>query len=272
MKFRAASSHAQCNECIKHKNIISGLSHHLCARRVQQDMLYSHLQSQFRDRVSYWQLRGAARSRALEILFIQDGMDQSKFMVPRHALMRAKAYESFIRPKLHVAAVIAHGRHVAFYVSEADLAKDSNTSCEILAHSLQQLATSGAQLSDCNVTLQADNTSREVKNGILMRYVASLVSDSIIRTGRLSFLRTGHSREDIDQLFGQVASWVKLKVRSALTSDDFVQGLKQFCAQLERPYEPNRMVIKLDVTRDWCFVCITLCLNFWVFPPRTLKF
>ncbi|CAK9038742.1 unnamed protein product [Durusdinium trenchii] len=192
-------------------------------------------------------------SLPVHILFIQDGMDQSKFMVPRHALMRAKAYESFIRPKLHVAAVIAHGRHVAFYVSEADLAKDSNTSCEILAHSLQQLATSGVQLSDCNVTLQADNTSREVKNGILMRYVASLVSDSIIRTGRLSFLRTGHSREDIDQLFGQVASWVKLKVRSALTSDDFVQGLKQFCAQLERPYEPNRMVIKLDVTRDWCF-------------------
>lgn len=113
MKFRSASSHAQCTECIKHKSMIAGLSHHLRARRVQQQMLYDHLQSQFRDRVCYWHLRGKSRARGLEICLIQDGMDQAKFQVPRHPMIRAKSLESFNRPKLHVAATICHGRHVA---------------------------------------------------------------------------------------------------------------------------------------------------------------
>ena len=251
MKFRGASSHAQCSECVKHKSLIADLAHHLCARRVQQDHYYRHLQGQFKDRVIYWRMRGLARARGLDIVFIQDGMDQSKFMVPRSSLLRAKVFESFNRPRLHVVGVIAHGRHVAFYVSEADLAKDSNTSCEILAHSLNELAKAGVDLASCNVTLQADNTSREIKNGILMRFVSSLVSDRVIGSGRLSFLRTGHSHEDVDQLFGRVASWVKLHVRSALTSADFVSALKEFCEHLDRPYEPKRMVVKLDQTRDW---------------------
>lgn len=252
MKFRGASSHAQCSECVKHKSLIADLAHHLCARRVQQDHYYRHLQGQFKDRVIYWRMRGLARARGLDIVFIQDGMDQSKFMVPRSSLLRAKVFESFNRPRLHVVGVIAHGRHVAFYVSEADLAKDSNTSCEILAHFLNELAKAGVDLASCNVTLQADNTSREIKNGILMRFVSSLVSDRVIGSGRLSFLRTGHSHEDVDQLFGRVASWVKLHVRSALTSTDFVSALKEFCEHLDRPYEPKRMVVKLDQTRDLC--------------------
>lgn len=269
MKFRSESSHAQCSECVKHKTLIAGLAHHLKARRVQQDLLYQHLHSQFRDRVCYWRQRGLARARALEIVLIQDGMDQGKFQVPRSHLMRAKAFESFNRPKLHVVGVIAHGRHIAFYVSEPDLAKDSNTSCEILARSLHELAQSGVDLSACRVTLQADNTSREIKNGILMRYMAALVSDSVIGSGRLSFLRTGHSHEDIDQLFGRVASWVKVKVRAALTSQDFVLGLKEFCQQLDRPHEPKRLVIKLDRTRDWLLVSIIgwvlVSIRWWQF-------
>jgi intracellular sulfur oxidation DsrE/DsrF family protein len=187
----------------------------------------------------------------LEIVLIQDGMDQSKFQAPRSSLVRAKVFESFNRPRLHVAGVICHGRHVALYLSEPDVAKDSNTSCEILAHTLHELAQQGVDLSACKVTLQADNTSREVKDGILMRFVAALVSDQIISAGRLSFLRSGHSHEDIDQLFGSVSSYFKNHVRTALTSHDFVVALQEFCRQLDRPHEPRRFVVKLDRTRDW---------------------
>lgn len=251
MKFRSASSHAQCTECIKHKSMIAGLSHHLRARRVQQQMLYDHLQSQFRDRVCYWHLRGKSRARGLEICLIQDGMDQAKFQVPRHPMIRAKSLESFNRPKLHVAATICHGRHVAFYLSEPDVAKDSNTSCEMLMHSLNELAKSGVQLSACRVTLQADNTCREVKNGIVMRLMAALVSDGVILSGRMSFLRSGHSHEDVDQLFGSASTWMKNRVRSALASEDFLIALNEFLQQLDRPHEPTRFCIKLDQTRDW---------------------
>ena len=251
MKFRGVSSHAQCTECVKHKAMIAGLAHHLRARRVQQQMLYDHLHSQCRDRVIYWHSRGQARARGLEIVLIQDGMDQSKFQAPRSSLVRAKVFESFNKPRLHMAGVICHGRHVALYLSEPDVAKDSNTSCEILAHTLHELAEQGVDLSACKVTLQADNTSREVKNGILMRFVAALVSDQIISAGRLSFLRSGHSHEDIDQLFGSVSSYFKNHVRTALTSHDFVIALQEFCRQLNRPHEPRRFVVKLDRTRDW---------------------
>ncbi|CAK9061755.1 unnamed protein product [Durusdinium trenchii] len=251
MRFRSTSSHAQCSECVKHKALISSLADHLNARKVQQDLLYTHLQAQFRDRSCYWRMRGLARARGLDVVCIQDGIDQSKFIVPRTSLMRAKTFEGFMRPKLHIVGVIAHGRHVAFYISEPNIPKDSNTSCEILADSLQRLAVAGVDLSACRVTLQADNTCREVKNGILMRYVASLVSDGVIGSGRLSFLRTGHSHEDIDQLFGRVASFIKLKVRTALTSSDFVHALEEFTRQLDRPFEPQRFVVKLDSIRDW---------------------
>ena len=74
----------------------------------------------------------------------------------------------------------------------------------------------------------------------------------MIGSGRLSFLRTGHSHEDIDQLFGRVASFIKLKVRTALTSSDFVHALEEFTRQLDRPFEPQRFVVKLDSIRDWC--------------------
>lgn len=49
------------------------------------------------------------------------------------------------------------------------------------------------------LTLQADNTCREVKNGIVMRLMAALVSDGVILSDRMSFLRSGHSHEDVDQ-------------------------------------------------------------------------
>ena len=101
------------------------------------------------------------------------------------------------------------------------------------------------------ICLPAGYTCREVKNGIVMRLMSSLVSDSVIQSGRLSFLRTGHSHEDIDQLFGQLAAYVRNNIRVALTSSDFITGLEHFCKSVDRPYEPVRFVKKLDHTRDW---------------------
>lgn len=78
------------------------------------------------------------------------------------------------------------------------------------------------------LTLQADNTCREVKNGIVMRLMAALVSDGVILSDRMSFLRSGHSHEDVDQLFGSASTWMKNRVRSALASEDFLIALSSF--------------------------------------------
>ena len=176
---------------MKHKSLISGLGYHLAARNMQQKLLYEHQRAQFADRVKYWQTRGESRNRGLTICLIQDGMDQAKFAIPRGRLLRAKCFEKLNRPRLHLVGVLAHGHHVGLYLSEADLTKDSNTSAEIFAHTMSVCARRGVDLSTCNIVLQADNTVREIKNGILMRLCASWVSDGLCSSATMSFLRSG---------------------------------------------------------------------------------
>ena len=185
--------------------------------------------------------------------------------------MRAKRFESMMRPKLHVVGTLCHGHHVGLYVSEFNLAKDSNTSCEVLAHTLHTLAESGVDISACRVVCQADNTCREVKNGIVMRMMAALTSDGIIGEGQLSFLRTGHSHEDVDQLFGRIADYVKTHLRSAQSSSDVVECLESFVKQVDRPFERKRFVVKLDATRNWssCLCLSAQLFFFWSVIDRS---
>lgn len=259
MKFRQHSSHAECSECIRHKAVIAKLAHHLSARKMQQTLLHNHLKSQFQDRVTYWTMRGVSRSRSTDLLIIQDGMDQAKFMLPRSRYIKSKSFENMMRPKLHCAAALCHGRHLAMYISPPDLPKDSNSSAEMFLHSLHLVSQSGVDLSACRVCLQADNTSREVKNGITMRLISSLVSDGIIAEGKMCHLRTGHSHEDIDQIFGQCAAFMSKHLREAQTSDDVIACLQRFCDQLHRPFERQRVVIKLDQCRNWSSPQMMLC-------------
>lgn len=258
MRFRVHSSHATCTECVKHKVLIASLGHHLAARRMQQSLLYAHLASQFRDRCEYWRKRGCSRSRGPEVIIISDGMDQGKFAVPRHPAMRAKQFDSWSRPRLHVAATIAHGWLLDFFVSEANLCKDSNTSIEILASTMTRLTQLGCDLPSSRVTIQADNTCREVKNGHVMRWASSLVSDHRCQEICMSFLRSGHSHEDIDQVFGSAADWIRRRLPRAESSEDVVTSLQGFLASLERPHEGHRRCFKLDGTRDWR-LCVMFC-------------
>lgn len=270
MRFRTASSHALCNECVKHKYLIRRFSHHLNARTMQQTLLYEHLEAQFADRMSYWMARGRSRCRGPEVVIIVDGMDQGKFACPRSSLLKAKQFDSMSRPRLHVAGAIIHGWSLNFFVSEANLPKDSNTSLEILSRCVTSLRDSGQPLSTTRVVIQADNTCREIKNGITMRWMAALISDNIIKEGVFSFLRSGHSHEDIDQVFGQCSDWVKRRVPTAQTSDDFVSGINAFLQKMERPHEIQRACFKLDRTRDWSLGVVSVLVAFvFLLPPTS---
>ena len=190
-------------------------------------------------------------------------MDQGKFSVPRSSLLKAKQFDSMNKPRLHVAAAITHGWSLNFYVSEPNLCKDSNTSIEILAHCLTSWRDSGQPLSTTRVVVQADNTCTEIKNGISMRWMSVLVSDNIIKEGVFCFLRSGHSHEDVDQCFGQCSDWIKRRVPTAQTSDDFVAGINAFLQKIDRPHEIQRACYKLDRTRDWSLgVIFIACLCF----------
>ena len=116
--------------------------------------------------------------------------------------MRAKAFDSFSRSRFHVSGLLAHGHMLGFYVSEPDLKKDSNTSIEQVAHSLQKLHHAGTRLPDTHLVVQADNPCRECKNSMLLRFLGAQVSCGNLVSATLTFLRSGHSHEDLDQIFG----------------------------------------------------------------------
>lgn len=249
MKFRAVSSHAACTECIKHKSVIQSLTHHLLARRTQQDLYYKHLEAQFADRAVYWASRSDSRSKPDCLTIICDGMDQAKCAIPRHPLLKAKLFDGMQKPRLHLSAAICHGKFLALFLGEADMPKDANSSMEAVCCALQ-LASASTDLSQCDVTIQCDNTSRELKNGHTLRLCAALVSNGTVRSMRVSCLRTGHSHEDVDQCFGQIAYKLS-KVRSILSSEELLQVITRVCRELERPHERDRHVFKLDQCRDW---------------------
>lgn len=175
LRFRASTSHAQCATCMRHRLLIRSLSGHLLARQKQSEMYAAHLAQQYRDRQVYWAMRGSSRLRsAINVLLIVDGMDQCKFMYPRSPVMQSKDLCTFQRPKLQVTGCILHGYCLLFTVSNFDQAKGSSASVDIVMHMLTRLHHSGVRLEDVHFHLQADNTTREIKNNTLLRLLAAL--------------------------------------------------------------------------------------------------
>lgn len=57
--------------------------------------------------------------------------------------------------------------------------------------------------------------------------------------------------QDIDQVFGDMSKWIRERLHSASTINDFHLSLQSFAQSLHRPSEQIRRVIQMDVMRDW---------------------
>ena len=261
MAFRQRSQHHQCGTCMRHRALIRALGGHSAARAAQQKLYHTHLRHQYCDRLVYWKMRADSRDSFVPVVtMVTDGMDQSKFCLPRHEAMRSKDFGSFIRPKLHISAIIAHGWRVIFQISPPDLPKDSNASIELISHSLTVLQKQDANLRDLHVNIQSDNTCRECKNSPMIRYLSSLVSSRTIRSAALNCLRSGHSHEDIDQMFGQLATFT-LRSKDLQDPTDVKRCIQAFLDKAKL-FEKERRVVIIDQTRDW-----KLDLMFGMFEP-----
>ena len=230
--------------------MIRGLGAHLKARTAQIDHFHDHLKAQYMDRVLYWERRAMSRLRGSAVCVIADGMDQMKFAVPRTPLTKTKEFSNFQKVKLHVACAICHGRFVLFTVGLPNTKKDGNFSCEMLSHVLTLLERQGQCLANAQLYLQHDNTCREFKNNIGLRWCCSQVFGHNLDRVCCSFLRSGHTHEDVDQVFSQLSKSL-LKCRDLQTPEDIQQAIASFLSQAKMPYEGERHCVFLNEPRDW---------------------
>ena len=181
LRFRDTSSHSVCGVCTHHKLMIRELSCHLKAQKVQRQHYLAHLSDQFRDRQAYWRARGLSRQKpTTAVTLIVDSMDQLKFVYPRGQVYKTKELSTMVRPRCHVTAIIIHGFSLTVSISPHDLRKDSSTMVELLSHSLTRLRDDfDLDLSRLSVCVQCDNTTRETKNNVCLRWLSTLVGNGI---------------------------------------------------------------------------------------------
>lgn len=136
--FRPKSQHSMCHVCHQLKSRIRN------ARGVQEhaaacDELYRHLAGQFADRQCYWEFRARSKHEGDMITIICDGMDKSKFLLPRYAEGRTpKQLETMTRPSCEVYTVMVHGHCICTYITDSDQTAGTNWVMETLSRSLDK--------------------------------------------------------------------------------------------------------------------------------------
>ena len=217
------------------------------------------------DRRVYWSIRAEARVSAQYtrpgaipgvISMIIDGMDQGKFAVPRFPFTKSKDVEGMQRPRLHVNVAMCHGHEILVTVSDANFPKDTNGTCEVIAHMLTRLSRQQqVAVHRCALHVQLDNTSAQNKNNILLGFLAWLTTRGVTLASEADFLRKGHTHEDVDQLNGQICSYMH-RQPYAETPHDFVRHIQRFLdTELAKPPWPqgpgSRRCVYLNQQRDW---------------------
>ena len=146
------------------------------------DRLLTHLESQWRDRETYWHLRARARQEGDCLCVILDAMDKSKFLLPRwlHGKCpKSTTTDKIRRPHLDVAAVLVHGHGIFVYIGDEDLKTGGNFHAEILMRSLDYSFKECSRLGrqwPADLSVHADNTVAAAKNIVISSLCACLVN------------------------------------------------------------------------------------------------
>lgn len=80
----------------------------------------------------------------------------------------------------------------------------------------------------------------------------------------MAALRSGHSHEDIDQVFGRLASFMQ-KRPFAQCPSDFVPLIQEFLNTGEFPYEDYREAFEVNRVRDWTLSQVQIIFVCWWF-------
>lgn len=258
--IRPRSQHKKCSTCVRHKILLAKLSANEGAHR-QQLMLYrQHLDRQYRDRMAYWSSRSLSRlgmqsdGRQTVVITI-DSMDHSKYAYPRSLAMCSKDFSTFIKPTLTCTAALIHGFGVVIILAEPYVHQTSSWTCDVLAYCLNILAqVPDLDLSQCEVIAFGDNSSKELKNNSVCRLLAGLTNSFRIKRSELRTLESGHSHEDLDQVFSVLSAHLST-VQELHTPEDFRSSIQEWLESPHvRPTEPRKYVRLINQVRSWILV------------------
>lgn len=210
LRFRKEGDHAQCDQCYSLRQKIAAAKTTEAKASAQRDH-QRHVIAQWLDRQIYWSFRSLSQAafeamaqmgsrQALATLSISqsvmtcmaDGMDQAKYKCPRIRGRFSKTFTKLWRPSLHVSAVWCHGEMISFYVSDADVLKNSSCSVEALSRTIDNVLNRHGTLPH-GLSIHCDNTTRESKNQFFMAWASLLPTLGAFRWVVVNYLRVGHS-------------------------------------------------------------------------------
>ena len=277
LALREETQHAQCAVCTRHKLLIKRLAGDRRLRASQVAEYGKHLKMQYSDRTEYWSARARSRLPMVDsgntLCLIVDGMDHQKYRWPRNvAMFSSKEFHGCIRPTLDLTASIVHGHGLIMALGFPFVRKDSAWSCEIIAHSLHNVA-QHHDLRSFEVLCQADNTSREVKNNCCLRFGGVMTGLHRVRRWEYRFLQSGHSHEDVDRWFSVLSNIIESH-KNLETPLDFQRLLQETLQDpRHRPDETDfRTVHLVDTVRDWPLVIVSPVPMFIPTQSRCLNY
>ena len=183
------------------------------------------------ERDSYYRRISAAQRHPHSYLsVIIDGSDNSQYHLP-YFVHRDADSNSGWKIGLHLFGAIVHGVGPQLFPIYDTCPQGTNATIEVLHQVLvAECARRGGKLPQV-LYLQLDNTVRQCKSRYLMGWLGLLVHWRVFQDVYVSFLPKGHTHEDIDQLFSQLAMWFRkhdapsilgfeAALRSAITCED----------------------------------------------------
>ena len=255
--IRPKSQHKKCSTCVRHKLLLAKLSFCENAKREQLLLYRRHLERQYRDRMAYWTSRSLSRlglqsSGDQCVVITLDSMDHAKYAYPKSLAMTAKDYSNFVRPCLTCTAALIHGYGTVIVLAEPYVHQTSSWTVEVLAYCLHILSgVPGLDLKKCELVAFGDNSSKELKNNTVLRLLGGLVNSHKIKRAELRTLESGHSHEDLDQVFSVLSSHLAT-VPEMWTPTDYQRSIQRWLETPSvRPTEPRKFVHLINQVRSW---------------------
>ncbi len=180
---------------------------------------------------------------------VADGMDQSKFKLPRNT-SASKDLEGLWRPQAHLFGITVHGVAEMFFLTSEDMKKNASATVEQLSVALERtndiLQARNARMPQ-HIAIQMDNCIRENKNTTMLLWAAVLVCRKVFASISLNFFTVGHTHLDQDQRFTVLAT--------ALARAEVIEDLDGVAERI-RQFVPTarareQIIEKMEAFRDW---------------------